>query len=83
MGRGFRAKKSAAIKKLWRSPPFDIVMTAQRNTRRWLLWAAQDSGVEALRDQRAADMPAAMGLQGEKLRLYCWTGHYPEGTKDN
>jgi hypothetical protein len=69
-GQGRPGKKASdAIKKLWRGVPFDIVMTAQRNTRRGLLQAAQDSGFAALRHQRVADMIASMGLPREKLGL--------------
>lgn len=37
-------------------------------------WIAQDLGVTSLRYQLLEDMVKAIGMPGEKLCLYCWTG---------
>ncbi len=41
-------------------------------------WIAKDLGVTTLRYQKLSDMIAAIGLPGEKLCTYCWTGREPD-----
>lgn len=42
---------------------------------------AQELGVTSLRYQTVDDMVAAIGLPGESLCLYFWTGSYPARTE--
>ena len=45
--------------------------------KRMVEWIARDLEVTTLKYQTIDDMVKAIGLPGEKLCLYCWTGKYP------
>jgi amidophosphoribosyltransferase len=46
-------------------------------------WICRDIEATTLRYQTIEDMVKAIGLEREKLCLYCWTGQYPMGAQEH
>ncbi|MFA6350243.1 MAG: amidophosphoribosyltransferase [Candidatus Omnitrophota bacterium] len=60
----------------------EYVDSNSRKHKQMVEWIARDLEVTTLRFQTVEDMIEAIGLEREKLCLYCWTGEHP-GCKKN
>ena len=56
----------------------DYIDHRSEKYKRMVEWIARDIGVTTLRYQTVEDMVEAIGMQKEKLCLYCWTGQCPK-----
>jgi len=58
----------------------DYIDQKSKKYQKMVQWIARDLAVTTLRYQNLDDMVSAIGLQKDKLCLYCWTGQCPQKT---